>query len=85
MWKFTEIPPNETVVETCNEKKSNILFGPGLSNMSIKTEISTDIQKTRTDSFETNKKDENGKKVIETRHIITRVFTVRQEIKRGIQ
>ena len=83
MWKFTDIPPNRTVVETSKVKSSNAQFASDIVK-NLKTEISTDVQKTREDLFETDHMFENGKKVTTSKSIITRVFTVRQEIKQGM-
>ncbi len=83
MWKFTDIPPNRSVVETSKVKSSNAQFSSDIVK-DVKTEISTDIQKTREDFFETDHIFENGKKVTTSKSIITRVFTVRQEIKQGM-
>lgn len=84
MWNFTEIPPNKTVVETFKEKRTHCQFGPDHSQMTSKIEISTDVQKTRKDYVEQVQKFENGKEVTTTKQIITRVFTVRQEINQGM-
>ena len=84
MWKFTDIPPNRTVVETSKVKSSNTHFGPDFLRKNVKTEISTDVQKTREDLVETTHIFENGKKVTTSKSIITRVFTVRQEVEQGM-
>lgn len=84
MWNFTEIPPNKTIVETSNEKRTDCQFGPDLSQKTSMIEISTDVQKTRKDYSEQVQKYENGKLVTIKKQIITRVFTVRQEINQGM-
>lgn len=83
MWKFTDIPPNKTVVESSKVKSSYAQFASDIVK-DLKTEISTDVQKTREDFYETDHVFENGKKVTTAKSIITRVFTVRQEIKQGM-
>ena len=83
MWRFSDIPPNESFVEKSTEKTSNVLYGPGMAETKLVTEVSTVLQKKRDDRHEASQHVENGKKITKTKQIITRVFRVRQEITRG--
>lgn len=83
MWKFTDIPPNKSVVESSTEKTSNVLYGPGMAETKLVTDKSTVVHKKRDDRHEASQHFENGKKITKTKQIITRVFRVRQEITRG--
>ena len=84
MWRFRDLPPNKTAVETSTQKNSDVLFGPGLAQTKLNTDIVTDVQRKRDDISEVISYIDGGKKITKTKSIITRVFTVRQEISRGI-
>lgn len=84
MFQFCDIPPNDTVVQSSCQTNSSSIYGPGLSHTKLTVTIATEIQKTRQDvCVEAKQSVENGKKTTKTKHIVTRVFTVRQDIERG--
>ena len=83
MWKFTDIPPNKSVVEGSTERTSYVSYGPGMAETKLVTEMITGVHKKRDDRHEASQHYENGKKITKTKQIITRVFSVRQEITRG--
>ena len=85
MFQFTDIPPNATVITSSKSSSSSSIFGPGsaLSKSTIK--IESEVQKKRDDVLiESSEFTQNGKKITKKREIVTRVFTVRQEITRGM-
>lgn len=85
MFQFVDIPPNETVVQTYKARSHSAMYGPGLSQTSLTVDITTDVQKTREDVLvDTKQYLENGKIFTKSKQIVTRVFTVRQEISRGL-
>ena len=85
MFQFTDIPPNSTVVASSRSSSSSSSFGPGRSESKLTIKINSEVQKTRDDVLiQASELDLNGKKIRKTKEIVTRVFTVRQEITRGM-
>lgn len=84
MFHFFDIPPNRTVVQSSNQTSANRVYGPGLSQTKLTIDVKTETQKTRADVLlEAKQSVVNGKKTTKTTHIVTRNFTVRQEIVSG--
>ena len=84
MFHFFDIPPNRTVVQSSNQTSANRVYGPGLSQTKLTIDVTTETQKTRADVLlEAKQSVVNGKKTTKTTHIVTRNFSVRQEIVSG--
>ena len=85
MFQFTDIPPNATVVASIKTSSLTVFNGPGVSASKLNIKIDSEVQKTRDDfRIEDSQFVRSGKKITKTKEIVTRVFTVRQEITRGM-
>ena len=85
MFSFADIPPNRCVVSSTKTGRQSAVYGPGIAVTKLDVSISTEIQKTRTDMLvEAKQFIVDGKQITSSKQIVTRVFTVREEITRGI-
>ena len=85
MFQFTDIPPNQTVITSSKSSSLSSINGPGVSVSKLNIKIDSEVQKTRDDVLiEMSEFVRNGKKITKTKEIVTRKFTVRQEITRGM-